>query len=144
VDLGLNGKVAIVALPGKTADSPTPSFLGGSDLAVTAKSSKQALAAEWIKDFTSTQIQQELIAKGALPNATALLSQVATAVPANAATAAAAQKSWFTPLAANWANVESSNVMQQMLQDIVTGAKTIDAATKAADAQITQILNASS
>jgi N,N'-diacetylchitobiose transport system substrate-binding protein len=137
------GKVAEVALPGDAAGTPTPSFLGGSDLAVTAKSQNSALAAEWVKDFTSTPIQQELIAKSALPNATALLPQAA-AVKGNEATAAAAAKSWFTPNAATWANVESSNVLQQMLQDIVTGKSTVDAAAKKADAAINTTLNAAS
>jgi N,N'-diacetylchitobiose transport system substrate-binding protein len=142
VDTAVKGKVASVPLPGATAGNPLPSFLGGSDLAVTAKSKNQALAAEWIKDFTSTSIQQELIAKGVLPNATSLLPQAA-AQPGNEATANAAKNSWFTPLAANWADVESANVLQLMLQNIVTGKQTIDAAAKAADAQITSILNKS-
>ena len=124
------------------AGTPMPSFLGGSDLAVTAKSQNQALAAEWIKDFTSTQIQGELIAKGALPNAKALLPQAA-AQPGNAATASAAGSSWFTPLAGTWPDVESANVLQLMLQNIVTGKQTVDAAAKAADTQITTILNKS-
>jgi N,N'-diacetylchitobiose transport system substrate-binding protein len=142
VDTVVKGKVASVALPGNAAGTPAPSFLGGSDLAVTAKSTNQALAAEWIKDFTSTPIQQELIAKGALPNATALLDQAA-AQPGNEATAKAAASSWFTPLAATWPDVESSNVLQLMLQNIVTGKQSVDAAAKAADAQITTILNKS-
>jgi N,N'-diacetylchitobiose transport system substrate-binding protein len=142
VDTVVKGKVAAVPLPGTSAGTPMPSFLGGSDLAVTAKSQKQALAAEWIKDFTSTQIQGELIAKGALPNAKALLPQAA-AVAGNAATATAAGSSWFTPLAGTWPDVESANVLQLMLQNIVTGKQTVDAAAKAADAQITTILNKS-
>ena len=47
------------------------------------------------------------------------------------------------PMAPKWADVESANVLQQMLRDIVTGKKTVDAAAKAADAQITTILNKS-
>lgn len=142
VDTAVKGKVAAVPMPGAAAGTPTPSFLGGSDLAVTAKSKQQALAAAWIKDFTSTSIQTELIAKGVLPNATALLAQAAQQ-PGGGPAAQAAQKSWFTPAAPNWANVEAANVLPQMLQNIVTGKQTVDAAAKAADAQITQILNAS-
>jgi len=143
VATAIKGKVAAVPLPGADASSPMPSFLGGSDLAVTAKSQNQALATQWIEDYTSTAIQQELIAKGVLPNATALLPQAAQQ-PGGAAAATAAQKSWFTPAAPNWANVESANVLPQMLQNIVTGKQTVDQAAKAADVQITKILNASS
>jgi len=143
VDTVVKGKVASIALPGTAAGTPTPSFLGGSDLGVTAKSKNQALATEWLKDFTSTQVHGDIIAKGALPNATALLSQAA-ALPGGAATATAAGKSWFTPASPNWASVEAANILPQMLQDIVTGKSTVDAAAKAADAQITQLLNAAS
>ena len=142
VDTAVKGKVAAVPLPGDRAGSPMPSFLGGSDLAVTAKSQNQALATKWIEDYTSTAIQQELIAKGVLPNATALLPQAAQQ-PNGAAAAQAAQKSWFTPAAPNWANVEAANVLPQMLQNIVTGKQTVDQAAKAADAQIAKILNKS-
>ncbi len=54
VNTAANGKVASIALPGVAAGAPTPSFLGGSDLAVTAKSKQQALATQWLEDFTST------------------------------------------------------------------------------------------
>ena len=54
-----------------------PSFLGGSDLGVTAKSANTELAAQWIKIFTDSTSQEALIAKGALPNATALLDKAA-------------------------------------------------------------------
>jgi N,N'-diacetylchitobiose transport system substrate-binding protein len=143
VDTAVKGKVAAVPLPGNAAGTPMPSFLGGSDLAVTAKSTQQALAAKWIEDYTSTPIQQELIAKGVLPNATALLPQAAQQ-PGGGPAAAAAQNSWFTPAAPNWANVETANVLPDMLQNIVTGKQTVDQAAKAADAKITTILNAAS
>ncbi len=141
VDTVVKGKVAAVAMPGATAGTPLPSFLGGSDLAVTAKSKQQALATKWLEDYTSTKIQTELIAKGALPNAKALLPQAA-AQPGGAAVAAAAANSYFTPNSPNWANVEAANVLPTMLQSIATGTP-VDTAAKTADAQITKILNAS-
>jgi N,N'-diacetylchitobiose transport system substrate-binding protein len=119
-----------------------PSFLGGSALGISGNSENKALAQEWIKIFTDTQSQQGLIAKGALPNATSLLDQAA-AVEGNEATALAAKNSWFVPMAPNWANVESASVLQQMLSDIATGAKTVKEAAEWADGEITEILNAS-
>jgi N,N'-diacetylchitobiose transport system substrate-binding protein len=138
VDTAVKGKVASVPLPG-FKNGGMPSFLGGSDLGVTSKSQNPALAAEWIKDFTSTAQQQALLAKGALPNATSLLDQAAQ-VKGNEATALAAKTSWFTPNAPGWADVEKANVLQQMLVDIVNGKSVADA-TKTADDQITQTLN---
>jgi N,N'-diacetylchitobiose transport system substrate-binding protein len=142
VDTAVKGKVAAVPLPGFSAGQNLPSFLGGSVVGVTQKSKNQGLAAEWIKDFTSTSSQQALLAKGALPNATNLLDAAAQ-VSGNEATAAAAKSSWFTPNAPTWADVEKSNILQQMLVDIVTGKKSVDDAAKAADTQITSALNAS-
>jgi N,N'-diacetylchitobiose transport system substrate-binding protein len=142
VDTAVKGKVAAVAMPGATAGKGLPSFLGGSDVAVTKVSKNQALAAEWIKIFTDTTSQKGLIAKGALPNATALLDQAASQ-PGNAATAQAAKNSWFVPMAPNWADVESGNILQQMLRDIATNHKTVQDAATWADGQITTILNQS-
>src|SRR5262249_53235807 len=140
VDTPIKGKVASVPLPGLTSGQGMPTFLGGSVVGVTGKSKYKDLSAEWIKDFTSTQSMQGLIAKGALPNATNLLDDAAK-VKGNEATALAAKNSWFTPNSPNWASVEKANILQQMLVDIGTGKKTIDDATKAADDQITKTLN---
>jgi N,N'-diacetylchitobiose transport system substrate-binding protein len=117
-----------------------PSFLGGSVVGVTAKSENQALATEWTKIFTSTARQEQLLAKGALPNATALLDKAAQ-VKGSEATALAAKNSYFTPNAPKWADVEKGNVLQQMLVDIVTGKKSVGEATAAADEEITSTLN---
>jgi N,N'-diacetylchitobiose transport system substrate-binding protein len=141
VDTAVKGKVAAIPMPGQSGTMP--SFLGGSIVGVTQKSQNKDLAATWIKDFTSTSSMQALLAKGSLPNATSLLDQAA-GVAGMQATANAAKSSWFTPNAPNWANVESSKVMQNNLVEIVTGKETVDQAAKAIDQQITQILNAAS
>jgi N,N'-diacetylchitobiose transport system substrate-binding protein len=141
IDSPVKGKVAAVPLPGATAGVGLPSFLGGSAIGVTGKSQNKALAQEWVKYFTDTQSQQGLIAKGALPNATSLLD-AAAAVAGNEATAQAAKNSWFVPMAPKWADVESGNILQQMLRDIATGTKSVSDAAKWADGEITKILNA--
>jgi N,N'-diacetylchitobiose transport system substrate-binding protein len=134
----LKGKVAAVPLPGYTADRPMPSGLGGSALAVTAKSANQALAAEWIRDFTSTGVEKQLVASGALPNSTVLLG---TGGPgATQAEAAAAMYSWATPMSPRWADVERAGIIAKMLQTIVTGGD-VDNAARDADAQIEKLLN---
>ena len=142
VDTAVKGKVASVPLPGASAGKGLPTFLGGSAIGVSGKSQNKALAQEWVKYFTDTTAQKGLIAKGALPNATALLDQAA-AVKGNEATALAAKNSWFVPMAPKWADVESNNVLQQMLRDIATGKKSVADAAKAADTQISTLLNAS-
>lgn len=139
-DTVVKGKLAAVPMPGFAADKSMPTFLGGSVVGVTAKSANADLAAEWVKIFTGTAQQEALLAKGALPNATALLDKAAQ-VKGNEATAQAAKNSWFTPNAEKWADIEKGNVLQQMLVDIVTGRKSVADATKAADEQITSTLN---
>lgn len=137
-DPSLADKVSAYPMPSVTAGEVMPTFLGGSVLSVPANSANAALAAEWIADFTSTANQQALAAKGVLPNTTSLLSDVPEA---SQPFAQAAQKSWFVPTAPNWANVETAQVIPNMLVDILTGKASIADATTAASEQITQLLN---
>jgi len=140
-----NSKLVNTKVFGKLATAPmpeTPSFLGGSNLGVTEKSTNKELAAQWIKYFTDSTSMQGLIEKGVLPNSTALLDKAAAQKGSEAA-AAAAKSSWFTPNAEKWADVEKATVMQQMLRDILTGKKSTADAAKWADGQINTILNES-
>ncbi len=133
-------KLGSYSMPSRTkAGSSMPAFLGGSTLAVTAKSKAVNAATDWIAAFTSTASSTALVTKaGVLPNTTSLLNLVK---PADKAFADAAQNSWFVPTAPNWANVEKANVIPQALSDILSGKSSVADALKAADTQITQILN---
>jgi N,N'-diacetylchitobiose transport system substrate-binding protein len=128
-------------MPGAAAGQYTPSFLGGSDLAVPAKAKNGGLGAEWIKYYTDT-ISQTALAKFAIPNTTSLLTVYENQAQANQSTGEAAKSTWFVPNTPNWANVESNNVLQNALESIATGKSTIAAATKSADQEIATILNA--
>lgn len=130
-------------MPGTAAGQYTPSFLGGSDLAVPAKAPNGSLGAQWIKYFTDNTSQTDL-AKFAIPNTTSLLSVYEGQAQANQSTGEAAKNTWFVPNTPNWANVESGNVLQDMLESIATGKSSIPDATKTADDKIGSILNASS
>jgi N,N'-diacetylchitobiose transport system substrate-binding protein len=128
------------SMPSRTKPgSSMPAFLGGSNLAVTAKSKAVGASADWIAAFTSTANSTALVTKaGVLPNTTSLLNLTK---PADKAFADAAKNSWFVPTAPNWANVEKANVIPQALSDILSGKSSVADALKAADTQITQILN---
>jgi len=121
-----------------------PTFLGGSDLAIPVTSKNQALAQDWIRDYTSTQSETQMATVGKVIANTTTLAKINAGNPQLAPFAAAAKYSWFVPTAANWTNVENANVLQNMLVSIFTGKSTIAQATKSASKQITQILNASS
>jgi N,N'-diacetylchitobiose transport system substrate-binding protein len=135
--------LATFPMPGTAAGQYTPSFLGGSNLAVPAKAPNAGLGAEWVKYFTDTTSQTAL-AKFAIPNTTTLLNVYESQAQANQSTGEAAKNTWFVPNTPNWANVESNNILQNMLESIATGkSSTADAASKA-DTQIASTLNASS
>lgn len=127
-------------VPGTSAGRYTPSFLGGSDLAVPQKAPNKGLGAEWIRIYTDTT-SQKLLAQYAIPNTTSLLSVYEKAGQANVSTGEAARSTWFVPNSPNWANVEAANVLPNALESIATGQSSSQAAAKSADAQIAKILN---
>jgi len=140
-DPKLKDQLATFAMPSETAGKFMPSFFGGSDLAVPAKASNQGLGAEWLRIFTD-QKSMTALAKYAIPNSSSLLDTYQSQSDANKISGQAAQQTWVTPTSPNWANVESGNILQNMLQDIVTGKSSIADATKAADDKIDSTLNA--
>ena len=125
-------------MPSVTKGKYSPAFLGGSNLAVPAKSDAVALGAEWIKHFTSNKAMKYIVVDGgALPNNTALLYLLP---PESKPFAEAAKSTWFVPTAKNWVNVEKAQVLQTMLASIASGKKTVLQAAKDADKQITALL----
>ncbi|WP_369360440.1 extracellular solute-binding protein [Streptomyces sp. cg2] len=138
-DPALRGKFATFAFPGPSGRL-LPPFLGGSTLAVPAKSANQDPAQEWIRLFTDRTSQRRLIAADTLPNNTAQLKEVA-AGGVNGPAARAAGRGWVTPLAPGWGAVEKSNVLQETLQDIATGKQSVRDAARAADRRIDAVIN---
>jgi N,N'-diacetylchitobiose transport system substrate-binding protein len=122
-------------LPGHVKGQSIPGFLGGSDLAVPATSSNKALAADWIKDFTSTASEKGLQAKGNIPNATNLLG--------SSVNERAAARSWFVPTAKHWVDVENGNILRNMLAQILSGKLSIKQAATSAGDNIASVLNQS-
>jgi N,N'-diacetylchitobiose transport system substrate-binding protein len=120
-------------MPGHVKGQAAPGFLGGSDLAVPVTSSNKALAADWIKDFTSTSSEKALQAKGNIPNATNLLG--------SSVNERAAARSWFVPTAKHWVDVENGNILRNMLAQILTGKLSIKQAASSASDNIASVLN---
>ncbi|GAA3051211.1 sugar ABC transporter substrate-binding protein [Kitasatospora albolonga] len=135
----LKDVLKVVGMPGPNG-KPLPSFIGGSDLAVTAKSPNQDAAKDWIRMFTSAKSQQVLVDKDTLPNNLTQLAPLKSK-PATAAAANAVPNAWFTPLAPGWGAIEKQNVLVTMLTDILKGGKSVDQATQEADAKIDQLIN---
>jgi N,N'-diacetylchitobiose transport system substrate-binding protein len=135
----MKDNIGVFALPGKTAGSTAPAFLGGSNLAVSAKSAHPDLAYDLLKIMTSDGYQSQFAAKGVLPAKKSLLGEV-SGDDAVTAQAKAAENSRFVPSSEKWAGIEASTVLPDMLVAIAKGG---DVATEAkkADEAISSALN---
>ncbi|MHA6762827.1 extracellular solute-binding protein [Streptacidiphilus sp. PAMC 29251] len=137
----LAADLAEVAVPGTAAGTPTPAFLGGSDLAVPAKAKNAGLGAEFIRIYTNTA-QQTLLAKYAIPNNKTLIPAYEAAAPANKATGdAALAPSWFSPNSPNWSGSDET-ALQNAFSAIATG-KDVTASLTTAQTTIIGDLNGS-
>lgn len=131
--------IGAFALPGKTAGSTAPAFLGGSNLAVSAKSANPQLATSLLKIMASDGYQTKLAELGLLPVKKSLLGTV-TGDEAVVAQAKAAENTRFTPASENWAGVEAGSVLPDMLVAIAQG-KDVAAEARTADEAIAAALN---
>jgi N,N'-diacetylchitobiose transport system substrate-binding protein len=131
--------IGAFAHPGLTADSTAPAFLGGSNLAISAKSAHPDLAYDLLKVITSKGYQQQFAAQGTIPALKSLLGDVSGSEGA-VAQAKAAENSRFVPSSENWAAVEATNILPDMIVAISGGADVKTEAAKA-DAAIEDILN---
>ncbi|WP_416875799.1 extracellular solute-binding protein [Kitasatospora sp. SC0581] len=139
-DPKLKDKFATFPFPGPSGKL-LPPFLGGSTLAVPAKSTRKDLAADWIRLFTDRESQKTLIAANTLPNNTTQLTEVAAGGINGPAAQAAATGGWMTPFAPGWTSVEKSNVLPEMLERIANGKTSVQDAAREADRRIDEVIN---
>jgi len=132
-------KIGAFAHPGLTANSTAPAFLGGSNLAVSAKSPHPDLAVDFLKVITSPGYQKQFAAQGTIPALKSLLPDVSGSESA-VAQAKASENSRFVPSSENWAAVEATSILPDMIVAISGGADVKAEAAKA-DAAIEGILN---
>ncbi len=131
--------LGVFALPGTSAGQSAPIFLGGSNIAVAAKSKNKELAYNLLKVLLSDGFQTEMAKAGLVPAKTSLVSAMGTDEVAKA-TAQAATNTKLTPAAPGWANVESDKIMEDLFVNIAGGGDVASLA-KAADEKITAALN---
>jgi N,N'-diacetylchitobiose transport system substrate-binding protein len=137
----LKDSINAYPMPSHTKGQYMPTFLGGSNLGVPVTSKNKALASDWIAAYTSTANETLMAsAGGVIPNTTSL-AKVNASKPTLAPFAEAAKYSWFVPSTPAWANVESANVLQNMLSNILRHPSKTKQYAKDASDQITQILN---
>ncbi len=129
--------VGVFALPGSDG-KPAPVLLGGSDIAIAAKSQNQALAKKAVALLLSDDYQTILGKAGLTPAKSSLASVLGTDEIAKA-TIAAASNARLTPAASGWASVESSRILEDFFVGIATGGD-IASLAKAADAKMNEKL----
>lgn len=125
-------------LPGSDG-GVAPSFLGGSNLGISAKSENPGLALAFLKVLTGDTYQTKFAENGLIPVRKSLLGEVKGDEAAQAQ-AEAAQVTRFVPSSEFWAKVESGTILHDMGAAISGGADVKAEATKA-DGSIVKILN---
>jgi len=134
----MTGKVSAFPLPGSETEV-APSFLGGSNLGISAKSSNIPLAVEFLKIIASDDFQTQYGANGLIPARKSLLDSVEGDEGAQAQ-AKAAEITRAVPSSEFWAEVEGQDILQGMGTAIASGDDIKDAAATA-DAAIEEVLN---
>jgi N,N'-diacetylchitobiose transport system substrate-binding protein len=130
--------VGVFALPGNDGE-PAPVLLGGSDIAISAKSANQDLAKKAVALMLSDDYQTIMGENGLTPAKESLSSLLGDDEFGQAAIAAASNAK-LTPAAAGWASVEGSRVLEDLFVDIAKGGDVAELAA-AADEKIEEQLN---
>ena len=135
----LKDKVKIFVVPGSKPGTVLPQFLGGSDIAINAKTPNADLATAYTAMLTGQKYQEVLAGKGYIANSTSFEPKAGDETSAVVIKAASTGR--FIPNSKNWTKIEDGNVLQNMFDKILTGSATIDEATAEANAQVTELLN---
>lgn len=130
-------KTGVFALPGSDG-GPAPVLLGGSDIAVSAKSPNQALAKDVVALMLSDDYQTILAENGLTPAKSSLASLLGDDEYA-AATIEAASNAKLTPAASGWAKVEGARILEDLFVDLAKGGDVAELAA-AADEQMNEQL----
>ena len=130
--------VGVFAMPGSDG-SPAPVLLGGSNIAVSAKSPNQELAKKAVALMLSDDYQTILAENGLTPAKNSLAPKLGDDEFAHA-TIEAASNAKLTPAAAGWASVEGSRILEDLFVGIANGGD-VEQLAKDADAKIDEQLN---
>ena len=128
----------VYALPGKDG-GVAQAFAGGSNIGISAKSAHPDLAKKALEIILSDDFQTIYGKNGLIPAKQSLASTLGDTPQAKAFTAAAAN-SKLTPASPNWAEVESSRVLEDFFVKVAQGGDLKSLATEV-DTKIEDILN---
>ncbi|GAB3404488.1 sugar ABC transporter substrate-binding protein [Schumannella luteola] len=134
----LESNLGVFALPGKDGGAAHV-FAGGSNIAVSNKSAHKDLAYDALKIMLSDDYQTILGKNGLVPAKKSLASTLGTDDVAKAIAEAAAN-SKLTPASPKWADVESSNLLQDFFSAVAQGGD-VESLAADLDKKIDAILN---
>lgn len=127
----VKGKYAVVPLPGVTAGSVAPAFAGGNNIGVLKSTTHRTLAVDLMEALTAKKTQAAMFdAMGFLPTFADVRERAAAKEPfvkPFVATLGAGTK--FVPASAGWSQIDSSLVLPTMFQEVVSGKKSVAAAS---------------
>lgn len=130
-------------IPSKTAGATAPVFLGGSDLAISAASTHQDAALDYLKLMTGDKYQKMIAESGSIPG-TSNDTEALTGTDAGSAMVKASAKGKITPVTPNWAQVEAgNNPIKVMMTSVLTGKASLDKATRDTTTKLTTLLSGS-
>ncbi|MCX4908313.1 extracellular solute-binding protein [Streptomyces sp. NBC_00878] len=128
----VKGKYAVVPLPGVKSGEIAPAFAGGNNLGVLNSTTHRSLAVDLMEQLASKKAQDELFdAMGFLPTFTDVRQDVAKREPfvePFVKTLGAGAK--FVPASPAWSQIDASLVLPTMFQEVVSGRKSVAAASK--------------
>ena len=124
-------QIGVFALPGSDGE-PAPVLLGGSDIAISAKSPNQDLSRKVVDLMLSEDYQTILAEAGLTPARESFAGKLGDDEFAQAAIAAASNAK-LTPAAPAWATVEGKFILEDLFSQIADGGDVEELATKADD-----------
>jgi N,N'-diacetylchitobiose transport system substrate-binding protein len=142
----LKGKVGTFPLPSENhPGQASPTFLGGSDLGIAAKSKNMDLAKKFVAMITSKSVQINQLVKldGHMPVTTKLLDEATPQVSkVLQAFYTAGKKSYSTPAAPGWATIETDQSVLAFFSEVAAGTSTPEQSAQTFSAHLTKALNA--
>ncbi|MGW0569679.1 extracellular solute-binding protein [Streptomyces tauricus] len=128
----VKGKYKVVPLPGVKSGEIAPAFAGGNNLGVLKSTTHRTLAVDLMEQLASKKTQDALFdAMGFLPTFTDVRQDVAKREPfvePFVKTLGAGAK--FVPASPAWSQIDASLVLPTMFQEVVSGRKDVEAASK--------------
>lgn len=140
-EAGKNSDLGVFPIPGKTADTPSSVWMGGSNLAVAERAGNKEMAEEYLKMATSAEWMKQFAEETPmLPNQEAAMPDAEEGSFVDVMSSVADYGN-LPPLTTGWANVETvPNPIREMMTQVLEGGDYSEAAAEA-DAEITLRIN---